>query len=70
MCELCAVADGMLRQGTARVRAIEALGTIEPSGPIERAAARVQMGVLHRFGIACARRRKNQILYTHILASL
>jgi len=30
-----------LTQGRALVRAIEALGTIDPSGPIERAAARL-----------------------------
>jgi len=36
-----ALTDRILRQGKALVRAIEALGTIEPSGPIERAAARV-----------------------------
>jgi hypothetical protein len=28
--------DRILRQGKALVRAIEALGTIEPSGPIEQ----------------------------------
>lgn len=31
--------DRILRQGRALVRAIEALGTIEPTGPFERALA-------------------------------
>ena len=31
----------ILRQGRALVRAIEALGTIQPSGPFERALARL-----------------------------
>ena len=35
-----AFTDHILRQGTALVRAIEALGTIAPSGPSERALAR------------------------------
>ncbi len=38
-----ALTDRILRQGKALVRAIEALGTIEPSGPVERAVARVLM---------------------------
>ena len=40
--------DRILRQGKALVRAIEALGTIDPSGPIERAAARVLLCVHKR----------------------
>ena len=32
--------DRILRQGHALVRAIEALSTIDPSGPVERATAR------------------------------
>jgi hypothetical protein len=38
----------ILRQGKALVRTIEALSTIEPSGPIERAAARLQLYVYKR----------------------
>ena len=34
-----AIVDHILRQGKALVRAIEALGTIEPTGPFERALA-------------------------------
>jgi hypothetical protein len=33
--------DHILRQGRALVRAIEALGTIQPSGPFQRALARL-----------------------------
>ena len=33
--------DRVIEQGKALVRAIEALGTIEPTGPIERALARL-----------------------------
>jgi len=47
--------DGILRQGKALVRAIEALGTIDPSGPVERAAAGgVQAQAAGRRG-GCAR---------------
>jgi hypothetical protein len=35
--------DRILAQGRALVRAIEALGTIEPSGPFERTLARLLM---------------------------
>jgi hypothetical protein len=34
-----ALTDHILRQGKALVRAIESLGTIEPTGPFERALA-------------------------------
>jgi hypothetical protein len=37
------LADRILRQDKALVRAIEALGTIDPSGPLERAAARLML---------------------------
>jgi hypothetical protein len=33
--------DRILRQGKASVRAIEALGTIQPTGPFERALVRL-----------------------------
>jgi hypothetical protein len=38
----------ILHQGKALVRAIEALGTIDPSGPIERAAARLLLAACER----------------------
>jgi hypothetical protein len=38
---LPALTARILRQGKALVRAIEALGTIDPSGPVERAVARL-----------------------------
>jgi hypothetical protein len=40
--------DRILRQGRALVRAIEALGTIEPTGPFERALARLLMAAYKR----------------------
>jgi len=38
-----ALTDRILRQGKAFVRTIEALGTIEPTDPFERALARLLM---------------------------
>ena len=38
----------IIAQGKALVRAIEALGTIEPSGPIERALARLLQAAYKR----------------------
>jgi hypothetical protein len=43
-----ALTDRILRQGRALVRAIEALGTIEPTGPFERALARLLMAADER----------------------
>jgi hypothetical protein len=40
--------DRILRQGKALVRAIEALGTIEPTGPFERALAHLLMAAYKR----------------------
>jgi hypothetical protein len=40
--------DRILTQGRALVRAIEALGTIEPPGPFERALARLLMPAYKR----------------------
>jgi len=40
--------DRILRQGRALVRAVEALGTIQPSGPFERALARLPMAATKR----------------------
>ena len=40
--------DRILRQGKALVRAIEALGTIEPSGPFERTLASLLMAAYKR----------------------
>jgi hypothetical protein len=40
--------DCLISQGLALVRAIEALGTIEPSGPFERALARLLMAAYKR----------------------
>ena len=40
--------DPILRQCRALVRAIEALGTIQPSGPFERALARLLMAAYKR----------------------
>jgi len=40
--------DRILRQGKALVRAVEALGTIEPGSPVERAAARLLLFVYKR----------------------
>jgi hypothetical protein len=40
--------DRILRQGRALVRAIEALGTIEPTGPFERALARLLIAAYKR----------------------
>jgi hypothetical protein len=40
--------DCILTQGKALVRAIEALGTIEPTGPFERALARLLMATYKR----------------------
>jgi hypothetical protein len=39
--------DRILRQGKALVRAIEALGTIDPSGPFERAVVGRRGGCAH-----------------------
>jgi hypothetical protein len=39
-----ALTDRIIAQGHALVRAIEALGTIEPSGPTERALAGLLLG--------------------------
>ena len=41
-------ADGIIAQVRALVRAIEALGTIEPSGPLERALARLLLAAYKR----------------------
>jgi hypothetical protein len=41
-------AGRILRQGRALVRAIEALGTIEPTGPFERTLARLLMAAYKR----------------------
>jgi hypothetical protein len=43
-----AATDRILTQGRALVRAIEALGTIQPSGPVERALARLLMAAYKR----------------------
>jgi hypothetical protein len=40
--------DRIIAQGRALVRAIEALGTIEPTGPFERALARLLMAAYKR----------------------
>jgi hypothetical protein len=40
--------DRILGQGKALVRATEALGTIQPSGPFERALAHLLMGAYKR----------------------
>jgi hypothetical protein len=40
--------DRIISQGRALVRAIEALGTIEPTGPFERALARLLMAAYKR----------------------
>ena len=40
--------DRVIAQGKALVRAIEALGTIEPSGPFERTMARLLMAAYKR----------------------
>jgi hypothetical protein len=40
--------DRILRQGRALVRAIEAMDTIEPSGPLERALALLRMAAYKR----------------------
>jgi len=40
--------DRIIAQGRALVRAIEALSTIEPSGPFERATAGLLMGAYKR----------------------
>jgi hypothetical protein len=39
------ITDRILRQGKALVRAIEALGTIEPTGPFEQGLARLLLSV-------------------------
>jgi hypothetical protein len=41
-------ADRIIEQGKALVRAIEALGTIEPNGPIERAIAGLLLAAYKR----------------------
>jgi hypothetical protein len=46
--------DRLLTQGRALVRAIEALGTIQPSGPFERALARLLVAVQKRGCVARA----------------
>ena len=48
------LADRTITQGKALVRAIEALGTIEPTGPFERALARLLMAACKRGCVACA----------------
>jgi hypothetical protein len=40
--------DRILTQGRALVRALEALGTVQPSGPFERALARPLMAAYKR----------------------
>jgi hypothetical protein len=40
--------DRIIAQGKALVRAIEALGTIQPTGPFERALARLLMAAYKR----------------------
>jgi len=40
--------DRLISQGRALVRAIEALGTIEPTGPFERALAELLMAAYKR----------------------
>jgi len=40
--------DRLISQGRALVRAIEALGTIKPTGPFERALARLLMAAYKR----------------------
>ena len=40
--------DRIITQGCTLVRAIEALGTIEPSGPVERALARLLLAAYKR----------------------
>jgi hypothetical protein len=40
--------DRIILQGRALVRAIEALGTIQPSGPFERALARLLIAAYKR----------------------
>ena len=42
------IAERIINQGKALVRAIEALGTIDPSGPFERALARLLMAAYKR----------------------
>jgi len=42
------LADRIILQGRALVRAIEALGTIQPSGPFERALPRLLMAAYKR----------------------
>ena len=46
--DLPARTNHLVSQGRALVRAIEALGTIEPSGPFERALARLLMAAYKR----------------------
>ena len=46
---LIALTDRIIRQGRALVRAIEALGTIQPTGPFELALARLLMAAYKRF---------------------
>jgi hypothetical protein len=43
-----ALTDRILRQGKALVRVIEALGTIEPTGPFERTPARLLQAACKR----------------------
>jgi hypothetical protein len=47
--------------------AISALSRRNLGLGVSKCGIGAHMGVLYRFGMACARRRKNQILYTHIL---
>jgi hypothetical protein len=44
----------IIAQARALVRAIEALSTIEPTGPFERALARLLMAAYKRGCVACA----------------
>ena len=46
--------DRILLQGRALVRAIEAMGTIQPFGPFERALARLLMAAYKRGCAPCA----------------
>jgi len=43
-----AFTDHLISQGRALVRAIEAMGTLEPAGPFERALARLFMAAYKR----------------------
>jgi len=43
--------DHLISQGRALVRAIEALGTIEPTGPLERGLGNVSQSEIHLGGM-------------------